>query len=368
MSDNNDGGKKQSFWTTLPGILTGVAGVISSVAALVTAVNLVKPEPLTTTESPPETEPPTIADSSKNEDSENEDIVRKSCREHLNNSDNEIETGVYTIDPDGAGEADRFDVWCDMETDGGGWTLLAKSNLRAPNISGTPLTDQAWVDIFQNFAMKVGNNTVEVRENAAFAYSELYENEGDQAFFANIQALGTVPFSQVLLHDGKRKIIQYYAEDLDDETYISLKTLYEGAGISSLHEEKNERTGLILMLGKENKTNKDLCYYPDIETLKCDQAHIYVAPSGGKDTSNNTSAFYVGSLAGCDDATSVSVANSLWGSKDCYESNKAGGFGGFTIFRPYNSDANAGGSEGDGWISTGSFEEGGDRTWEIYIR
>ena len=370
-SDNNDGGKKQSFWTTLPGILTGLAAVITSVTALVTVIASVMPEPpdKTTPDSSITSNPGAEPEIAPNEPEVDPQLsLFKSCKA-LKNSNQALETDVYPIDPDGEGGVESFEVRCDMETAGGGWTLLAKSNLQTDDISGIALTNQAWVDIFQNFATKAGDDTVEVRKNTAFSYNELYKNEDDQAFFANIQALGAVPFSQVLLYDGKRKIIQYYSRELNDETYSSLQSLYNGAGILPLYEKKHERTGLILMLGKDQKTNEALCYYPNIETLKCDENNFYTGRSGGKDTSHNTTAFYVGSLAGCDDTTSVvSVANSLWGSKDCYEPDQAGGFGGFTIFRPYNSDANDGGSERDGWISTGSFEEGGDRTWEIYIR
>ncbi|GAB5388864.1 MAG: hypothetical protein Alpg2KO_18320 [Alphaproteobacteria bacterium] len=47
-----------------------------------------------------------------------------SCRTILED-DPSASSGIHTIDPDGTGGVPGFDVWCDMSTDGGGWTLIS---------------------------------------------------------------------------------------------------------------------------------------------------------------------------------------------------------------------------------------------------
>ncbi len=49
-------------------------------------------------------------------------------------------TGVYTLDTDGDGPRQPFDVYCDMVTDGGGWTLAGRSR-NTPSAPGCAPSD-----------------------------------------------------------------------------------------------------------------------------------------------------------------------------------------------------------------------------------
>ena len=118
--------------------------------------------------------------------------------------------GIYTIDPDGAGGADAFDVTCNMEADGGGWTrvFLAQTSNYSSGTQGVAYT----------------TDSLALRENATealIAYGDGNGNLSNRAFFP-------IPVSWV-----SKSPMQYSKEGVSVQAtvngaYVGAKNLYFG--------------------------------------------------------------------------------------------------------------------------------------------
>lgn len=263
----------------------------------------------------------------------NEGVYFESCKailESLPGSPN----GSYNIDPDGPlGAGQPFEVSCEMTANGGGWTLITRTN------GGLAGTIHPWVDILsQNFFFAAGDFTLSQNVPAGYLV--------DKDFFAILHAAADLQFSEVRLDDNKGISLQNIPSPK------TLRMIHGATGVESLYKNA-ANTGVLLLLGNANHTAMMPCYYPNPDGLSC---QTYFTGDSG----NETTAFYVGDLSFCAGGPAAGdLTAALWGSGDCYSADAYGGFGGFTFRRPFHVN------QGKGSYANGGFAAGG---WSIHVR
>lgn len=103
-------------------------------------------------------------------------------------ADNTATSGVYTLDVDGAGPLDSFESWCDMETKGGGWTLVQNRSYDVPlattfNLSQPIVTPGSTTAIVEAAGAISDNHWQSLKNSATEMQLYTAENSSEPLYF-----------------------------------------------------------------------------------------------------------------------------------------------------------------------------------------
>jgi len=100
--------------------------------------------------------------------------IYQDCDDLKTNAPN-AQSGNYMIDPNGGDPGDAFQVYCDMQTDGGGWTeCYSLVNTQAEDINCSLTADQNWFHQCVDWTMASWSGSeimVQLRQNNTDVYS-----------------------------------------------------------------------------------------------------------------------------------------------------------------------------------------------------